>query len=130
MLENYTTKILANCFLAKAVRKVIAQSTVLGIVDAMQNPNAVLQDMGKTEPGMVPEVVADQAPVVSEASPPPIPLPKSSLLGLANKSGEEEPDRPGVPPKRVRRPRRKRPDLDAPPEKPATTEEPPKGSVE
>lgn len=128
MIKKLTQQVLNNCFLADALRKMAARSMVLGCMDAVQNPNAVLEEMGVQPSALAPEV--ELPPEQSPApAPPPIALPRPGLLGLSNKPATEEPDRPGVPPKRVRSSRRRKPAADACNQPPAPSDDPPTSEV-
>lgn len=100
MLEDWTEKLLSNSFLARAIRKTTAKSVLLGYLDAMQRPDEVLGDITKDDGS---EGTAEPDPPTVAASPAPIALPVPGLLGVATNSNQDAPDRPGVPPKRVRK---------------------------
>jgi hypothetical protein len=98
-MENWLQQALDGSCVARAIRKMAAKSTMLGCMDAMQNPNAVLAEMGVTESGApeVKSVTTDPPAGPSQ----PVALPRPTLLAVG-KEHEDEPDRPGVPPRRVR----------------------------
>lgn len=98
-MENWLQRALDGSCVARAIRKMAAKSTMLGCLDAMQNPNAVLAEMGGTE-GDATEVKSVTTDPPAEPSQP-VALPRPTLLAVGEKD-DDEPDRPGVPPRRVR----------------------------
>lgn len=95
-LENFFEKLLDKSAAMRALRKSAGKAIVLGMLDALQTPGSVggieaVESGGEAGEGHEP--TNEPAPAVS--------LPRPQLLGIAAK--HEEPDRPGVPPKRVRK---------------------------
>ena len=97
-MENFFEKLLDKSAAMRALRKSAGKAIVLGMLDALQAPGSVAgldaAELGG-EAGELGHVPTKETPA------PPVSLPRPQLLGIAAK--EEEPDRPGVPPKRVRR---------------------------
>jgi len=101
-LESWTEQMLDSSFFARAVRKSTAKSVVLGWLDAMQNPNAVLSEMAGANTSGAPP--ADKTPASAlPGSAQPVALPRPTLLAIPSSDTADEPDRPGVPPKKVRK---------------------------
>lgn len=105
-LESWAEGMLDKSFFARAVRKSTAKSVVLGWLDAIQNPNAVLSEMA----GVEAQSQGPPAPPAEKAFPPtpanpaqPVTLPRPMLLAMPANESADEPDRPGVPPKKVRK---------------------------
>lgn len=98
VLENFFERLLDKSAAMRALRKSAGKAVVLGMLDALQAPGSV--------PGLDAAALGGEAGELShvpakETPAPPVALPRPQLLGIAAK--EEEPDRPGVPPKRVRK---------------------------
>lgn len=97
-LENFFERLLDKSAAMRALRKSAGKAVVLGMLDALQGPGSVAgldaTELGG-EAGELGHVPTKETPT------PPVSLPRPQLLGIAAK--EEEPDRPGVPPKRVRK---------------------------
>lgn len=109
--ESWAEGMLDKSFFARAVRKSTAKSVVLGWLDAIQNPNAVLSEMvgtDATEVSPATEKVIPAAPTsAAPANPPqPVTLPRPMLLSMPKNEQTDEPDRPGVPPRKVRKQKR------------------------
>src|SRR5207248_2296514 len=99
------------------IRKSTQKAVILGMMDAMQSPNALDADPG--DPAVAgADGVNDQKAEAPSGSP--IALPRPQLIGIAVKPATDEPDRPGVPPKRVRMKRKGANDGEQPSETPAS----------
>ena len=106
-LESWAEGIVDSSFFARAVRKSTAKSVVLGWLDAMQNPNAILAELAK---GEAPSAPPGQPIAATPASPKqPVALPQPMLLAMPEEKSADEPDRPGVPPRKVRKPQKQAP---------------------
>lgn len=101
-LEAWAEKLLDSSFFARAVRKSTAKSVVLGWLDAIQNPNAVLSEIAEREVEEAPPPDKLLPPALNKANQP-IALPRPMLLAVTGSETADEPDRPGVPPKKVRK---------------------------
>ena len=97
-LENFFERLLDKSAAMRALRKSAGKAVVLGMLDALQAPGSAAGG-DAAEPG---DDAGELRHVPAKDTPaPPVSLPRPQLLGIAAK--EEEPDRPGVPPKRVRK---------------------------
>ena len=129
-LENWAEGLLDKSFFARAVRKSTAKSVVLGWLDAIQNPNGVLSEITGAE-GQAPASAPPERAL--PASPPgpgqPVSLPRPRLLPVPGDDAADEPDRPGVPPRKVRKQRRQSPTNGQQPAPPANgqADDPPSG---
>jgi hypothetical protein len=97
-LENFFEKLIDKSAAMRALRKSAGKAIVMGMLDALQAPgNAAGLDPAELagEGGELGLVPANDSPK------PGVALPRPQLLGIAGK--QEEPDRPGIPPKRVRK---------------------------
>jgi hypothetical protein len=115
-LEGWAEKMLDGSFFARAVRKSTAKSVVLGWMDAIQNPNAVLSEIAGREADAEEPAEKPRPPIPSKANQP-VALPRPMLLAVPGPDAADEPDRPGVPPKKVRKQKK------APPPSPAVEAE-------
>src|SRR5262245_42775753 len=96
MMENFFEKLLDKSSAMRALRKSASKAIILGLLDALQAPgNAAELDTGELEAS--PQDAKEGATPSGRA----VPLPRPQLIGLPAK--DDEPDRPGVPPKRVRK---------------------------
>jgi hypothetical protein len=108
-LESWAEGMLDKSFFARAMRKSTAKSVVLGWLDAIQNPNAVMSDIAGVE-GEGTQSPPEKAIPVAPASPnQPVALPRPKLLSMPANGSADEPDRPGVPPRKVRKPKKQSP---------------------
>lgn len=124
--EGIVEGMLDKSFLARAMRKSTAKAAVLGMLDAIQNPNAVLAEIVGVESQGAPAAVGDKVIPVAPASaapptnpPPPVTLPRPMLLSMPKSEQSDEPDQPGVPPRKVRKQKRQSPAngaVESPPE--------------
>lgn len=101
-LESWAEGILDSSFFARAVRKSTAKSVVLGWLDAIQNPNAVLSEMAGAQAQGTPSPDKTLPPVPPSPSQP-VMLPRPMLLAMPGNEAADEPDQPGIPPKKVRK---------------------------
>ena len=103
-VEKWAEEKLDKSFFARVVRKSTAKSVLLGMLDAIQNPNAVLSEIAGTETEGPPAPPANKALPPTPANPAqPVTLPRPMLLSMPSNESADEPDRPGVPPKKVRK---------------------------
>jgi len=111
-LESWTEGMLDKSFFARAIRKSTAKSVVLGWLDAMQNPNAVLSQITgeNAETGAAPEKALPPAPSHPAG---PVPLPRPKLIAHPRDEPTDEPDKPGVPPRHVRKQKKQPPSTGA-----------------
>jgi hypothetical protein len=103
MMESFFEKLLDKSALMAAVRRSMKKATILGIADAVGgNSDQSELEMGELSgPTTERQGEGEQASKVVQG----MPLPRPQLIGIAAKKPDDEPDRPGVPPKSVRKKR-------------------------
>jgi hypothetical protein len=117
MMESFFEGLFDRSAVMRALRKSAKKATQLGIADAL----GCSGDGTNLEMDQMSEETAEQK--TGKTQPPNavhgIPLPRPQLLGIAAAKSSDEPDQPGVPPKRIRQKRRGQDDgggADVPPE--------------
>jgi hypothetical protein len=102
-LESWAEAMLDKSFFARAVRKSTAKSVVLGWMDAIQNPNAVLSEIAGAHAQAEASTPEKTIPAGAVTPSPPVSLPRPMLLPIPGQPPAEDEDRPGLPPRRVRK---------------------------
>ena len=96
--EGALEKTIDKSFLMRVIRNSTKKAVILGVMDAMQNENSL--DTDPAEKTVVGVNGVGTKPEMSSSSP--IALPRPQLIGIGPKKVADEPDQPGVPPKRIR----------------------------
>jgi len=106
MLEDFFEGLFDKSAVMRALRKSAKKATRLGIADAL----GCNGEQGEKEMSELPETTVNQeggktpAPKALNG----MPLPRPQLLGIGAAKSDDEPDQPGMPPKRIRQKRRGR----------------------